>query len=104
MNQLTPYNEQKSSNEIWFKGIMGDEVHFILNGAVNKQKNYRLVWRNDMASFGGRSYSTNHAWANDATPMFEKDGFDRPPRSSVLAPIDFFLQGYLKSKVYIDKT
>ncbi|GFV91413.1 uncharacterized protein TNCV_899301 [Trichonephila clavipes] len=62
--------------------LFSDEVHFWLNGYLNKQ-NCR-IWIGDslISRFGPVNW---------------------PPRSCDLTPLDYFLWGYVKSLVYADK-
>ncbi|GFV37924.1 putative transposable element [Trichonephila clavipes] len=118
MNRLTP--EQRfqivvewAQNEIavvpnFHKRILfSDEANFWLNGYVNKQT----------ATFGELWFQQDGATCHTAHATIDllKDTFgDRlisrfgpvnwPPRSCDLTLLDYFLQGYIKSLVYADKT
>ncbi|GFU25124.1 DUF4817 domain-containing protein [Trichonephila clavipes] len=92
--------------------FFSDEAHFWLNGYVNKQ-NCR-IWSeaNPQELWFQQDGATCHTAR--ATIDLLKDTFgDRlisrfgpvnwPPRSCDLTPLDYFLWGYVKSLIYVDK-
>ncbi|XP_075149038.1 uncharacterized protein LOC142222673 [Haematobia irritans] len=85
------------------KIIFSDEAHFHLSGFVNKQ-NCR-IWANENPRVIVEKPMHPHAlWSNKFNDrVISRNGdVNWPPRSCDLTPLNFFLWGYLKEKVYVD--
>ncbi|GFT50199.1 transposable element Tc3 transposase [Trichonephila clavipes] len=119
MNRLTPEQRfqivqfyfENNGRDFHKRILFSDEAHFWLNGYVNKQNcriwseaNPQLWFQQD-----GATCHTAHATIDLSKDTFGDRLISRfgpvnwPPRSCDLTPLDYFLWGYVKSLVFVDK-